>query len=300
MVPPKIPSTPGSATYSIDGQTPTFFSVPGSFYAIPFYNQVFFKTKTLSYGRHQIVVTYQGNSGVAPLALDNFIVQGAPSNLDSKKPSLTGIIVGVVGGVLVFALLLLLYIRKRNNRRARELKENPKPDPFTLSPRAYTPEVMSLTSRPSKMSQNRELVANGHGTNTSDVLLSRTPRSFSSTNSQSREPAANAPGTNISEVLSRTFSSKTTQSRISATNAPGPSGYHDSTSPTVTEATSSSSNRNTEFIQPSTSPQSDNSDDPILQHADSGVRLPRELPPAYQAVEIGSPPTTVADNQTRQ
>lgn len=304
LIPPKFSSNPGSATYSIDGQTPIFFSVPGS-NSYPIYNQVLFKTKTLSYGRHELIVTFQGSSDTAPLALDSFVVQNGTSNSSNSvstgndKLPVAGIVVGVVSGVFVFVLLLLLYIRRRNNRGAQKLKENPNPEPFTLRPQDYTPEAISLTPRPSKISPNREPAStNVPGTNTSEVL-SRNPRSFSSTTSQSREPATNAPDTHTSEVLSsripRSFSSKTSRSRESASNAPqaGPSRHHD-TSPPVTEAADFPI-RNTESMQPSTST-STQDDDLVLQHTDSGVRTP-ELPPAYQAVEVASP---VADNQTRQ
>ena len=186
FVPSNFSLTPTSAIYSIDGQTPISFFVPalGNASALPLYNQVLFKTETLSPGQHELIVTYQGNSATAPLALDAFIVQNATSspsaspssvpsssssnlasNLGSKKSPLEGIIVGVVGGaIILLVLLLLLYLRRRNSRQRRTQEHSsPELEPFTLLPQAdtpqnYTSEVPSLTPQPfsSKFSQRRE------------------------------------------------------------------------------------------------------------------------------------------------
>ena len=262
FVPSSFPLTPTSAIYSIDGQTPILFSVPGliATNALPLYNQVFFITETLSLGQHELTVTYQGNTGTAPLALDNFVVQNGTSssatsaltsvpgatstisssspsnstssNLGSKKPPLVGIIVGVVGGVIVLVLLMLLYIGRRKIRRAQEQNENLNPEPFTLPPQNYTSEVRSLAPQP-----------------------------FPSKFSQSREPAV-APGT------SRPTPPLVTGARM-----------NDPINPAI---------RNTEtfpLMQPPTTAQG--GDLGFLQHADSGVRIPHaqgnliELPPIY-------------------
>ncbi|KAF8801593.1 hypothetical protein BYT27DRAFT_7245174 [Phlegmacium glaucopus] len=88
FIPGRFPLSSSSATYSIDGQTPTTFLVPAlsSAGATELYNQILFQTGKLSPGHHKLVVTYQGNSGTAPLALDYFAVQDAPS---SSTPSST-------------------------------------------------------------------------------------------------------------------------------------------------------------------------------------------------------------------
>ena len=186
FVPSNFSLTPSSAIYSIDGGTPISFFVPAlsDAKALQLYNQVFFKTETLSPGQHKLIVTYQGNSGTAPLALDTFIVQNATSpstssssvpssssssssNSNLKKSPLVGIIVGVVGGAIVLVLLLLLrlYIRKRNNRGAQKLDDtentNLNPDPFPILPnlpRIYTSEEPSFTLQPisSKFARRRE------------------------------------------------------------------------------------------------------------------------------------------------
>ena len=252
IIPFNFSLTPTSAIYSVDGQTPISFFVPAlsSANALPLYNQVFFKTETLSPGQHKLIVTYQGNSGTAPLELDYFVVQNASatsalsstsvpsatsatsssvlsssssnstSNLGSMKSPPAGIIAGVVGGVIVLVLFLLLYIGRRNDWRTRSLK----------SPQYYTSEVPSLI-----------------------------PLSFSSKFSPRREPV-NVPR---------------------ATPLPGPVGGAeiDPTNPAI---------RNTETIpltQPSTSAQGGNLE--LSHHADSGVRMPHaegnrdELPPVY-------------------
>ena len=249
FVPSDFSLTPSSAIYSIDGQTPISFFVPAlsAANAKQLYNQIFFKTGTLSPGQHKLIVTYQGNSGTAPLALDNFVVQNSTSpsassssvpssssssnstNLGSKKSFLVDIIVGVVGGAIVLVLLLLLYIHRRNSRRAQKLEEklNTNPEPFTSSPRNSTSEVPPLTPQP-----------------------------FSSKFSRRRH-TANGPGS------SRPTSPPVIRAGINPI-------------PTI---------RNIPLMQPSTSTQG--GDLGFLQHADSGVRMSHaednldELPPVY-------------------
>ena len=272
FVPSDFSLTPSSAIYSIDGQTPISFFVPAlsAANAKQLYNQIFFKTETLSPGQHKLIVTYQGNSGTAPLALDNFVVQNSTSpsassssvpsssgssnstNLGSKKSPLVDIIVGVVGGAIVLVLLLLLYIRKRNSRKAHKLEENlnTKPEPFT-PPLHSPPEPfpLLLPNSPRK------------GRNYTYEVPSLTPRwqPFSSKFSRRRE-TADAPGS----------SRPTSPPMIVAGINP--------ISPAI---------RDIPLMQPSTSAQG--SDLRFLQHADSGVPtgMPHaegnfdELPPAY-------------------
>ena len=265
IIPFNFTLTPTSAIYSVDDQTPISFFVPDftGTQSVALYNQVFFKTETLSPGQHELIVTYQGNSGTAPLALDYFVVQNASatsaltntsvpnatsatsssvpsssssnstSNLGSMKSPPVGIIAGVVGGVIVLVLLLLLYIGRRNNRRTQSgLKENTNPEQFNLSPHNYTSEVPSLI-----------------------------PLSFSSKFSPRREPA-NVPR---------------------PTPLPGPVGGAE-----IDPTTSNPAIRNTETIQLTQSSTSAQGGDlELLQHADSGVRMPHaqgnrvELPPVY-------------------
>ena len=267
LIPSQFPLINTLANYSVDGQSPISFTVPAlsTANAPQLYNQIFFETETMSPGQHELIVTYQGNAGAAPLALDDFVVQNASatsalsstivpsassvtsssvpsssssnsmSNLGSTKSPPAGIITGVVVGVTVLVLLLLLYIVRRNNRRAQSLKENlnTNPEHFNLSPQNvnYTSEVPSLI-----------------------------PQSFSSKFSTRRETA---------DVSRPTPSRRSLLGRAEI----------DLTNPAI---------RNTETIslsQPSTSAQG--SDLELLQHADSGVRMPHtqgnrvELPPVY-------------------
>ena len=276
FIPSNFSLTSTSAIYSIDGQTPINFLVPALSAANSrqLYNQVLFKTETLSPGQHKLVVTYQGNSGTAPLALDTLIIQNATSssatsalttipgatsatsstvpsnptsNLDSRKSPLVGIIVGIVGGVivLVLLLLLLLYNRRRNNRRAQKLKleENSNLEPFTLSPQNlnyynYTSEV-----------------------HRSQVLSTTTPPSqpFSSKFSQSREPAASDAAPQAGTSIPPTIPPPVIGERINPISNP------------MTRI------RNTETVMPliqqQPSPSAQGGDLGVLQHADSGVRM---------------------------
>lgn len=251
--------------YSIDGEPPISFFIPalGASDAPPLYNQILFKTETLSRGKHELVVTYQGNSGTAPFALDAFIVQnasatsvpgdasstssGLPSSssisttdLFSNKSSLVAIITGVVSGVIVIVFILIFYFGRRYNRnlRAQKLKEkslDTNPDPFTFT-RQNTSELLSLTPRPF-------------------------PRKFFRLGRMER---ANTPG------LSRpTPPPPVIAARLHSINCAA---------------------RNTgriPVLQPSTSAQGGNLE--ILQHADSGTRIQSaqgklrlvELPPVY-------------------
>ena len=148
LIPSQFPLINTSANYSVDGQSPISFIVPAlsTANAPQLYNQIFFETETMSPGQHELIVTYQGNAGTAPLALDDFVVQNASasvpsstSNLGSTKSPPAGIITGVVVGVTVLVLLLLLYIVRcrRNNRRAQNL--NTKPEHYNLSNQNHTP-----------------------------------------------------------------------------------------------------------------------------------------------------------------
>ncbi|KAF8808416.1 hypothetical protein BYT27DRAFT_7096793 [Phlegmacium glaucopus] len=151
-LPANFPLIASTATYSVDGQAPINFSVPIG--APRLYNQILFQIGHMSLAQHKLVVTYQGNSGTAPLAIDYFVVSvspvlagvpgttaiastaiastGVPSSssdpnipsnigIGPKKSPPVGIIVGVVVGVTVpLLLLLLLYIRRCNKQKKRE------------------------------------------------------------------------------------------------------------------------------------------------------------------------------------
>ena len=115
-------------------------------------------------GQHKLVVTYNGNSTTVPLALNYFVLHGAPSSdntppsssipsgsLSNPSPSssttiyrkpIGAIVGGVMGGLVVILLLLILFsVRRRNNRRSQELSEMSSTDP---SPDVVTPSAVPL------------------------------------------------------------------------------------------------------------------------------------------------------------
>ena len=276
FIPSNFPLTSTSAIYSIDNQAPIPFSVPAlsDANALPLYNQVFFETETLSPGQHELIVTYQGNSGTAPLALDSFIVQNASvnsaftsvpgatsatstsatsssssshstSSLGTKKLPLAGIILGVIGGVIVLVLLLLFYIARRNIWRAQNSKADTKPEPFNLVHNSEIPPQKSNTI-PEPFNQNPSV----------------TPQSSSS--KFPRRESANNP------VPSLPTTSSVTGAQIDLNNS------------------AIRSTKTIPLMQPSTSTQLElEGGDLLLQHSDSGVRMPHahghviELPPVY-------------------
>jgi len=303
FVPSNFSLTPSSAIYYIDGQPVSFFvpalSTAG---ALPLYNQVLFQTGQLSAGQHKLIVTHQGNSGTAPLALDYFVVQNAmspsatsalasatstisssvpsgsssdsTSNLGSKKSPPVGIIVGVVCGVtVVLLLLLLLYIRRRKHRRALELSENSYSasdssdavHPFTSSqPQSYTSESQSLIPQTlaNKFSQR------GEPTDTPSTFNNMRPTS---------------PPTDGGRMPVLTPSQIHSSSPLVPTTSPL-SYLSGAKTNSVSHAT-----QHTEImplVQLSAFAQS--SDPNFLQHEDSGIRMPPlaqdsrvEVPPVY-------------------
>ena len=68
-----------TATYSIDGQTPTSFSLRGGATG-QLLNQILFQTPQLSSGSHKLDIVYQGNLQSTPLTLNVLIVQNGESS----------------------------------------------------------------------------------------------------------------------------------------------------------------------------------------------------------------------------
>jgi len=60
-----------TATYSIDGQTPTSFHLSGA----TLLNQIMFQTLQLPFGSHKLDIVYQGNSQSTPLTLTALLIQ---------------------------------------------------------------------------------------------------------------------------------------------------------------------------------------------------------------------------------
>jgi hypothetical protein len=80
-----------TATYSIDGQTPTSFSLRGGATG-QLLNQIMFQTPQLSSGSHKLDIVYQGNSQSTPLTINDLIVQNGESSASSNSalPSSSG------------------------------------------------------------------------------------------------------------------------------------------------------------------------------------------------------------------
>jgi hypothetical protein len=149
MIPSDEPLASTSATYSVDGGTPTTFNLSGlADDAGDQYNQLFFEASGLSPGQHRIEVVHGGNNETTPLSLDYMIIQNAPAPASStsspgssstptpnssgpdgslnpastehKGPGVsTGAIAGgAVGGVvvLVAVILFLLLLRRRRKK----------------------------------------------------------------------------------------------------------------------------------------------------------------------------------------
>ncbi|KAH9480158.1 hypothetical protein JR316_0006755 [Psilocybe cubensis] len=94
FIPTEYPHGASLASYSVDGQASTQFSIGPAQGSTTVYNQILFETPQYSMGPHQIVVTYHGSSSTTPLALDFMIVQngtspvsGTPAPAPSHSPS---------------------------------------------------------------------------------------------------------------------------------------------------------------------------------------------------------------------
>jgi len=77
-----------TATYSIDGQTPTSFSLNGGATG-QLLNQIMFQTPQLSSGSHKLDIVYHGNSQSTPLTLNVLIFQNGNSNSTSSGAQIT-------------------------------------------------------------------------------------------------------------------------------------------------------------------------------------------------------------------
>lgn len=164
-----LPIAATTATYSIDGHSPITFNLNGAS-AVDTgvqYNQVFFHSNQLSPGLHNLDVVYLGNSATTPLTLYEVFLENNTSSSSSSTSSsssetptssstststgfsnqrttnhssnLGPIIGAVVGGLalIVFAILAIFFLRRRNNRSPEETANiNPfrRPSTAALSP----------------------------------------------------------------------------------------------------------------------------------------------------------------------
>jgi hypothetical protein len=132
----------------------------------------FFQTDWLAPGSYKLNVVYQGNAKTAPLTFYELFLQNhasttvtltsSPSSttngiyspsLDTKNHSsnLGPIIRGVIGGLalIIFAVLAILFLRRRNNRSQESLAvAQPFLDPSMAVPSSFTQHSSSDNFRP--------------------------------------------------------------------------------------------------------------------------------------------------------
>ncbi|TFK66654.1 hypothetical protein BDN72DRAFT_880165 [Pluteus cervinus] len=155
-IPSEFAHAPTTATYTIDGGSPTTFTLFGLNGTNPQseFNQAFFTTPNLTLDNHRLEVTHEGNNATTPLSLDFIYVFNGTSSSNtpppqissssspsSSSPSLTSsspgqsqsanvnenhskapvgaIIGGVVGGLVLLLLLsgfLLRWVRRQRKK----------------------------------------------------------------------------------------------------------------------------------------------------------------------------------------
>ena len=146
----EVPQNASSGAYSIDGGSATIFHMYSGDpdLQISQYNQVFFKTPDLPTGPHELQVTYEGSEGQMPLSLDYlYVVNGTMTNSSGSHPSTSGqtaepsqlsnisprhralliggTIGGVMGGILVLATCVIIWLRHKRRQRAGTLALEP-------------------------------------------------------------------------------------------------------------------------------------------------------------------------------
>ncbi|KAJ6596337.1 hypothetical protein DFH09DRAFT_1072377 [Mycena vulgaris] len=151
FVPMELPHNSTGAAYSIDGGPQVSFTLKGlsSANSPTNYNVILFTTPTLSDGPHNLVVTHGGNSNHTPLVVQGFYVTNTtvlPSSSNSSPNSLPGssqtpvvttskhspagaIAGGVIGALILLALIavFVLWYRKRRRRATEATSADPYP-----------------------------------------------------------------------------------------------------------------------------------------------------------------------------
>ena len=291
------PGTPTSSTYAIDDQTPISFPVPAS--PDTYFNQILFKTGDLSFGQHKLVITYFGNSTTVPLALNYFVLHGAPSSNNTSTSSTSvpsasssnsshsssttihgkPIVGGVIGGLVLISLLLALFffIRRRNHRRSQTVSEvsitpYDDPSPDVVTPFTVPPSNLNSTFQPQNYTSNGQSLPSQFIS--SKFTGMRQPSDPSSMSSSGGIP----PLTPLRQQLSSPAVISPSSPRLPLST--GSQNNFDNTRDTIPQAA-------TEPLmqQRSASPRDSNAR--FLLHEDSGVRIPSaendvvELPPFY-------------------
>jgi hypothetical protein len=294
-----VVNSSATATYTIDDQEPIKFNVPLSPNSNPYFNQILFDVGQLSFGQHKLVVEYFGNSTSAPLALNYFVQQNAPSSTTNSSPTIiitsapeplssssnssprkptAAIIGGIIGGLVLISLLLALFFfyRRRNNRRSQALDE-----------KSITADVINPFTLPPSNSASTFLPQNY--TSNGQSLPSQSMSSKFAQKGQPSDPASTSSSGGISPLTAL-------QSDFSPPALiPQPEALSSSCLPLSTSPQSNLDGTRTRvppaetepLMQRSPSPRGDNA--VFLMHEDSGVRMPPseddrdvvELPPSY-------------------
>ncbi|TFK30233.1 hypothetical protein FA15DRAFT_699778 [Coprinopsis marcescibilis] len=287
-IPRGQPTGQSTGMYTLDDQEPVTFNISGQ---SSLGNRVLFETDTLAAGKHRLSVTYLGFS--APLALDRLVIEGGDivalggTSLDSpfgrntitapSQPNVGPIAGGVVGGIagiLALGALVWLFF-KRRARRQQELAHvmdinggtQPSGVGYKLSPFEGSLSV-----------QQPSHAASVSGASAFSGSLDRTPSFQSSYLGPTREPFltgnyVKGPGPQLPST--------------SYSNIP-----HDSAVSEKTRLAQKYARMDQGGMSSSTgSADASSSQVQLMQHNDSGVRLPdgtytpgmvvEELPPSY-------------------
>lgn len=171
FIPKELPTESATAIYSIDNGPPTTFVLEGLSGSNPVsvYNQQFFQTPALPYGRHNISVRFNGaTQQTTPLTLDYLIVQNGTQGSSptvfatpTSTPSATGstafngiaiggIVGGVIGGILLITIGIFGFFILKKRKVQRQRGFDPKtsiPIPFITRSNSVTDTSVS-SSRP--------------------------------------------------------------------------------------------------------------------------------------------------------
>ncbi|KAF8159323.1 hypothetical protein B0H34DRAFT_399046 [Crassisporium funariophilum] len=128
VAPAELPRGATTGSFSVDKQPPVTFSIPGiSTSTLPTqFRQLYFKTPRLEYGSHELKVTYEGNSAVAPLVLDSLVIhRDSTSDPSGAKVPIAAILGSVLGSVFFIGIMLLAFSFWRRRKRSLDIHLQP-------------------------------------------------------------------------------------------------------------------------------------------------------------------------------
>ncbi|KAF9559301.1 hypothetical protein CPC08DRAFT_637960 [Agrocybe pediades] len=310
LIPSDQPRGSSSATYAIDGGTPTSFFLSGlQPTEMAQYNKIFFQTPQLSPSQHRLEVVYDGNSGVTPLTIDYFVVQNStvPSTstsssatsqasnpntsasnavvtvvpVNSKKTPVGAIAGGVVGGILLVAIIAVLLLMFR--RRQKKLREKAAYDEVDLAagpiePFTDPPSLGASYHTGTTTTQNRQpKFAPVRMPNAETIMVQQHSSGPSSSSLVS--------GPSSSYMPSSTGTASRTGMGSASTPSNSSSNLLMSSKEREAQGLAGASTARNEVVPPNAA---SGSAGRVLRHEDSGIRLPPqeeeplvELPPLY-------------------